>query len=82
MLGAPAVSANAQPRVDRGVEQVDDQYHHKMKAISTSMGGHDRDVTTWIAWMKRKPMPGHWNTVSVTIAKATLARSAGRDVDY
>ena len=27
------------------------------------------------AWMNSSPMPGHWNTVSVTIANAMIAPS-------
>jgi hypothetical protein len=26
-------------------------------------------------WMNSSPMPGHWNTVSVTMAKAMMAPS-------
>src|SRR5258708_14521301 len=26
--------------------------------------------TNWTAWMNSAPRPGHWNTLSVTIAKA------------
>ena len=29
----------------------------------------------WIAWMNSRPMPGHWNTVSVMIEKASSAPS-------
>ena len=28
--------------------------------------------TNWIALMNRRPTPGHWNTVSVMIAKAMI----------
>ncbi len=27
------------------------------------------------AWMNSRPMPGHWNTVSVTMAKAMMPPS-------
>ena len=31
--------------------------------------------TSRTAWMNIRPMPGHWNTVSVMIAKAMMAPS-------
>ena len=36
------------------------------------MTGTSATVT---AWMKSRPIPGHWNTVSVMIAKAMIAPS-------
>ena len=40
------------------------------KAIKTKYADMMGISTNLTAWMKRKPMPGHWKTVSVIIEKA------------
>ena len=55
--------------------QVDDHEDQRDQAQVSSHHGMSANVT---AWMNSRPMPGHWNTVSVMMAKAIRPPVADR----
>jgi hypothetical protein len=65
------VALDAKARVDRVVQsnEVDEHEHEGDETRYAAMMGMSAGIDRL---MKRRPKPGHWNTVSVTIAKAMM----------